>query len=57
MKIDARLTDDMPRVVYGFKGAKSRAFAKKFKNAAAMDKWFESDAASDVTVHAIEAVQ
>lgn len=40
-------------VVQGVKGMKSRPFKKTFRNEAAYDKWADSPAAEDVTVHRV----
>jgi hypothetical protein len=41
-KIERDLEDHEPRIVSGVKGVKSTPFTKKFKNAAAQEKWENS---------------
>jgi hypothetical protein len=54
MRIESDLRDEEPRVIRGVRGAKSRPFSRRFKNAAEMERWFDSEAASDVTIDSIE---
>ncbi len=48
------LEDNMPRIVCGVKGMKSTPFKKRFRNAAAMNKWMDSEAASNYKVEYVE---
>ena len=56
-KMEAGLKDDMPRVVSGVKGVKSTPFKKKFRNAAAMNKWMDSEECDNCEIHQIEKDQ
>lgn len=56
MKIETNLQDSEPRTVYGVKGLKSRPLAKRFPNAATMDRWLDANE-RDVTVYSIERVE
>lgn len=47
------MEDKDPRYIEGVKGANSRPFKKKFSNAAAMDKWYDSEEAGDVDVQRV----
>ena len=51
------LKDNEPRYVIGVSGMKSKDFRKKFPNKVAMDRWFNSEAAGNVTVHYIEKAE
>lgn len=56
MKIETNLQDNEPRTVYGVKGLKSKPLAKKFPNAAAMERWLDENE-HDVTVYSIERAE
>jgi hypothetical protein len=48
------LEDNQPRVVEGVQGVKSKPFSKRFPNAAAMERWMDSEEYGDYTVHVIK---
>lgn len=52
MRIEATLRPEDARTVSGVRGAKSRAFAKTFRNEAAQEAWLEKNG-EDVTVYEI----
>ena len=47
------MSPNKPVIVKGVKGMKSTPFTKKFKNQAAYEKWADSDAAGDYTIHQV----
>lgn len=53
MKMERDLQDHEPRTLHGLRGAQSRAFAAKFKNQKAMERWLEKHG-DDITVLQIE---
>jgi len=48
MRFEANLQDDEPRTLYGVKGMASKSFSKKFRNAAAMEKWLDANAEIEI---------
>jgi len=53
-RVESGLKDNEPRVVTGLRGTKSRPFSKRFANAAAMERWMDSDEAGDVDIQEIK---
>jgi hypothetical protein len=53
-RYEADLEADETRVVTGVRGMASRPFSRRFRNADAMDRWLESEAAGDYEIHSIE---
>lgn len=47
------MNPNKPVIVKGVKGMQSTPFTKKFKNQAVYEKWAESDAAGDCTIHQV----
>ena len=54
MQVESNLADNEARIVSGTKGVYGKSFSKKFKNQEAMEKWMDSEAASDCEVYCIE---
>lgn len=48
------LKENEPRIVTGVKGMQNKSFSKRFANAAAMERWLESDDAGDYEVYQIK---
>jgi hypothetical protein len=48
------LKDNEPRVAVGVKGMKSTPWRKKFPNQAALDRFLDSEEASDYTLYSIQ---
>lgn len=53
MRTELDLQDTDARIISGVRGAKSKPFSKKFPNAAAMERWFESEAAGDCEMYEV----
>ena len=50
---DRNLDPNKPIIVSGVRGANSRSFKKKFRNAAAYDKWSDSPEADDYEIRSV----